>query len=294
MGHRDFMYVEPAYAEALSQAGLNTVEAVLNCTGDRLSAWSRTTDTIQIQLTPGLRVFVKRYHYPRWQNRIKAMFRGTFFGLSRVRAEFHSLSTMRGLGIHAVRPIAYGERRSLHFLHDCFLITEAVPGAVSLVTYAQQHVGNNHSPAAFRRRREMVNMLARQVRHMHDQGIVHGELFWRNVLVRILGEGGCEFYFVDAVFGRRIWRKSRRRRRIMEDLAELTAIAPTFCSRADMARFARTYLLKERFDGTERSWMAGVIGRSKAFRKHEMRRLQLNELFSRHICDVERLDRMGN
>ena len=289
--YRDVMYIDPAYAETLAHVGLNTVENVLNCAGDRLSAWSRTTDTVQVHLSGGASLFIKRYHYPRWRNRIKGMFRGTFFGLSRVRSEYRALATMRGLGIHAVRPVAYGERRRWHFLRSSFLITEAVPGAVSLATYAQQYGNGNPSARTFRQRQEALTVLARQVRHMHDQGVVHGDLFLRNIMIRVLGQQGCEFYFIDAGLGRRMWGKARRRRHIIDDLAGLMAVAPTFCSRTDLVRFAKTYLSLDRLDRSAAAWMASVADRSRAYRRHEALRLRYNDVFNRYLRNLERLER---
>ncbi len=287
--YQDTLYIDPAYAETLSWAELDTVQRVLDCRGDRLAAWSRTTDTIQVHLDGGSSVFVKRYHYPRWSNRLKGALRGTFFGASRVRAEFRALETMRRLGIQGVRPVAYGERRSLHFLHSCFLVTEAVPSSVSLVSCAQKYAGRNHSPVVFRMRRKILIGLAHQIRHMHEQGFVHGDLFWRNVLIRMLGEESCEFYFLDAGLGRRIWRKGRGRPRVVDDLAGLMAIAPVFCSRADMVRFAKTYLNQDQLDAAAVAWMARVADRSMAFRAHEALRLRLNEVFNKHVRDLEDL-----
>lgn len=288
--YKDTIHIDPAYAETLSKADLDTVHRVLDCAGDRLAAWSRTTDSIQVFLENGSCAFIKRYHYPKWKNRLKGMFRGTFFGLSRVRAEFRALAGMRELGIQAVRPIAYGERRALHFVHSCFLITEAVPSSVSLATYAQQYLGENHSPESFLKRRRILTGLARQVRHMHEKGFVHGDLFWRNVLIRVLGQDSCEFYFLDACLGHRIWRKDRDRRGIVDDLAGLMAIAPVYCSRTDMVRFAKTYLDVKRLDPSAAAWMTRVSGRSMAFRKHEALRLRLNEVFNMHVRDLEALN----
>jgi tRNA A-37 threonylcarbamoyl transferase component Bud32 len=290
----DHMTVDPAYAEALQRAGLDTVQRVIDCTGDRLYAWSRTTDTIQVFLDDGLSVFIKRYHYPRLKNRLKGMLRGTFFGASRVRSEFRALETMRSLGIQAVRPVAYGERRKLHFVRCCFLITEAVPGSTSLATYAQQHAGENHSPTAFLRRREIVMVLARQVRRMHERRFVHGDLFWRNVLIRILGQQSCEFYFLDVRLGHRIWPGRRDRRAVIDDLAELAAIAPIFCSRIDRIRFIKTYLDLDRLDASSCAWMNRIARRSLAFRGHEALRLRLNEIFVGHLHELQRLREVEN
>jgi tRNA A-37 threonylcarbamoyl transferase component Bud32 len=288
--YQDTLYIDPAYADVLTRAELDTVQRVIECEGDRLAAWSRTTDSIQVFLDSGACVFVKRYHYHRWKNRLKGMLRGTLFGLSRVRAEFRALEAMRSLGIQAVRPVAYGERRSLHFVHSCFLITEAVPGSISLATYAQQFARENLDPRSFRMRKRILTGLAQQVRHMHERGFVHGDLFWRNILIRIFDEETCEFYFLDACLGHKIWRKGRDRRDIVNDLAGLTAIAPAFCTRTDMMRFAKVYLGRKRLEKSDADWMNRVANRSMAYRKHEALRLRLNEVFNLHVRDIETVE----
>ena len=40
------MHVDAPFREVLGAAGLDTVARVLACEGDRLAAWSRTTDTV--------------------------------------------------------------------------------------------------------------------------------------------------------------------------------------------------------------------------------------------------------
>ncbi len=286
---QDVLHIDPAFAGTLGRAGLDDVQAVLDCVGDRLAAWSRTTDTIEVLTGGGRSVFVKRYHYPRWKNRIKGTFRGTFFGISRARAEFRALQTMRSLGIQAVRPVAYGERRRLHFVRSCFLITEAVPGAVSLATFAQKHAHDNHTTDSYRLRQEALTVLARQVRHMHQKKFVHGDLFWRNILIRVLGKEHFEYYFIDAGLGHRILRKGRQRREVMNDLAELMAIAPVFCSRSDMTRFVKVYLDQKALSSGDRVWMAQILRRARSYYDHEVLRLRLNAVFTQHLRDVERL-----
>ncbi len=127
----DHMTIDRPFREQLSRAGLDNVSVVLACVGHRLAAWSRTSDTIVHDLpNSDCTLFIKRYHYPQWRRRIRGMFRGTFLKTSRARSEYRALRLMRQLGIQGVRPIAYGERRFLHFLKSCFLITEAVPDAM--------------------------------------------------------------------------------------------------------------------------------------------------------------------
>jgi len=179
LGRSDTIRIDPAYRAVLEQAGLASVEAVLRCHRGLVVAWSRSSDTIQVPLGDGrLAVFIKRYHYATWRRRIKPMLRGTFFGRSRARAEFEALQTMRRLGIPAVRPIAYGERRLWHFVRSCFLITEAVPGAIPLTRFVRQlsDCGPTERRAVMR---ELVVGLAEHVRRMHEAGFVdpavHGD-----------------------------------------------------------------------------------------------------------------------
>lgn len=280
------MRIDPAYRAPLSNAGLATVSAVLGTIGDRLAAWSRTTDTVYAAL-PGsnLAVYLKRYHYPRFRQRVRLAFRGTLFKASRARAEYRVLASMRKLGIQAVRPIAWGERRRYGLVRSCFLITEAVPEAMSLATFihtfARGHVSLSADAAIAVRRNILIN-LALQVRFMHEAGFVHRDLFWRNVLIRPLPNREFEFYFLDASVGRRIRVKHWRREAIVRDLAALGVMAPEFCSRPDQLRFIRAYLGTDSLGDEERQWLELVQSHSRALRASEEQRMRRQSVFD-HI-----------
>lgn len=278
----DLMVIDPPFRGRLAAHGLDTVARVLACGGDHLAAWSRTSDVIRVDFTDGPgAVFIKRYHYPRWRHRWRAFFRGVFFGASRARNEFHTLQRMRALGIHAVRPVAWGERRFTHFVQSCFLITEAVPEAMSLAAFAQSYgrpeQGRRASP---RVRHEFLRSLAEEIRRMHEAGFVHQDLFWRNVLVRPLSQERFEFYFLDASLGRRIRRaRARREKKFVYDLAALSVLAPDFCSRADQLRFMRTYLNASTLSETDRAWLLDVQRHWGLYRETELKRLRQGQVF---------------
>jgi tRNA A-37 threonylcarbamoyl transferase component Bud32 len=276
----DRIVIDPPFRELLAGAGFDSVERVLACKGDHLAAWSRTSDTIRSSLSEGsCAIYIKRYHYPRWKQRIRGMFRGTFFQSSRARSEYKALHLMRQLGIQAVRPIAYGERRMGHFLRSCFLITEAVPDAMSLSTFIKQFSRHRESRQATLARREILTCLARQVRHMHEAGFVHRDLFWRNVLIRSLPDDTFEFYFLDASVGKRIRIQTRRQESIVRDVAAMGVLAPRFCSKADQLRFLLVYLNTERLDREDRQWLRRVQARSDLFLDTETQRLDRKDVF---------------
>lgn len=284
---RDYMHIDPPFRTPLAAARLDDVSAVLSCMGDRLAAWSRSSDTIACQLPQsGASIYIKRYHYPRWGQRLRGMFRGTFFKANRAQSEFRALSSMRRLGIQAVRPIAFGQRRILHFVRSCFLITEAVPDAMSLVTFIQTFADHRPSLQARRARIGILTSLAQQVRHMHEAGFVHRDLFWRNVLIRPLPGDQFEFYFLDASVGKRIRRPMLRQDSIVRDIAALGVLAPKFCTRADQLRFLLVYLDTEKLSLEDRTWLRRVQVRSDTFRDAEMQRLERASVFDPPIRDL--------
>jgi tRNA A-37 threonylcarbamoyl transferase component Bud32 len=287
--HRDTMYIAPAGRERLRRAGLDTVDRVLKCLGHQVVAWSRSTETVRVDLPAEAgagAVFVKRYHLLRWKVRIKAMFRGAFFGRSRAHAEFDRLERMRAAGAPVVDPVAWGERRILHFVRFSFLITEAVDGAVSLTTFAQDHADGQRRPLSARDRRALIESLGRCIGQLHGRGLAHGALFWRNILVRNTEPGRYEFVLVDAPGRRRLrlcGADARRAEETSGDLAQMAALAPEFCSRADMCRFFHAYLGTRRLDESHRRLARDVVRRAEPLRPHELYRLKMDRVFHYHL-----------
>ena len=285
----DFLFVDPPFRSLMREACLDSVESVLRCRGEHLAAWSRTSDTIRCRIDElDTTVFIKRYHYPRWRQRFRGMLRGTFLKPSRARSEFRALASMRQLGINAVRPIAFGERRILRFVRSCFLITESVPDAMSLVAFIKTFGEHSASPHARRARMEILTSLARQVRHMHEMGFVHRDLFWRNVLIRPTPGDRFEFYFLDASVGKRIRMAHRRQESIVHDIAALGVLAPDFCSKSDQLRFLLEYLDTKSLGPEDRLWLRRVQTHSGKFRDSELQRLERGSVFDPPIRTVAR------
>jgi tRNA A-37 threonylcarbamoyl transferase component Bud32 len=273
------MVIDPPFRDRLIHCNLDTVSSVLACVGDELAAWSRTSDAIRVDRGADGSYYIKRYHYPTWRHRFRGILRGTFFRAGRARNEYRTLALMRRLGIQAVRPVAYGERRIGHFLKSCFLITEAVPCAMSLAAFIRTFSHHRATALARRARIEILTSLARQVRHMHEAGFVHRDLFWRNVLIRPLPDDRFEFYFLDASVGKRIRIAPRRQDSIVHDIAAMSALAPSFCSKADQLRFLLEYLETSRLTHGDRAWLRRVEKRSDRFRPSEIERLRRGSVF---------------
>ncbi len=279
MIYTEQMHCDPAYRERLRACGLDTVAAVLSRVEGRIAAWSRTTDTLYVpggDGAPGY--YVKRHYFPRWKNRLRGTFRGTFFGMHRGHAEYLALTTMREVGIPAVRAVAYGGRRLGHFLTACFLITEEVPDAINLTTFALQVRAGRRTLGA-PQRRDLLRALAEQLASMHAAGISHGNLFWRNILVRAAPDGRPEFYFLDAQPLRSWERLGTGRQWWQRELAQVAVSALGFTTRAERLRFFRTYMNADGLEPCMKPQFEEIERQADGWRRHEERRIRMNGLF---------------
>lgn len=279
MSLSDHIYIDPAYAQALRACGLDSVGKVLDHVDGEITAWSRTTDTYYVPWLPDRPGFyVKRYRYPFWRNRLRGAFRGTFFGQHRGLAEYRLLDEMRSLGLLAVRPVAYGSRRFLHFLTGCFLITEEAPESCNLTTFARA-VSSGRVRLSRAARSAMIRQLARQVAETHSAGFEHGQMYWRNILVRFGPTGEAEYLFLDARPRRGRRRFGRRVLWCMEELAQLTASALPFTTRSDRLRFLLEYYGALRLTHDVKQQMRQIGALAQRYMRHEMQRIRMNDLF---------------
>ena len=275
----DVMRTDPAYRERLRAEGLDSVARVLGRVEGRVAAWSRSSETLYVPgegVLPGL--FVKRYYFPRWKSRIRGALRGTFLGLHRGHAEYLALRDMRWTGVPAIRPLAYGVRLELGFVAACVLITEEVPGAVNLTTFAQQ-VADGRGRLSRAARGQMIRALAERVAEMHEAGISHGNLYWRNILVRPTPDGSYEYFFLDAQ-PLDLWERVRTRGEWwVRELAQLLVSALPFTNRADRLRFVKHYLCDRELSPALRRDLRRCEVQARAGRRHEQHRIRMNRLF---------------
>jgi hypothetical protein len=279
MLHTDHIRIDPAYREGLRACALDRVDDVLTRTAGRVAAWSRTTDTVHLPgVDGGPGFYVKRYYYATWRKRLRGTLRGTFFGVHRGRAEFHLLSEMRSLGLPAVRPVAYGSRRVGHFVTACFLITEEVPGARNLTTFARD-VLTGREPLDNELRRLVVRRLARQVAELHAVGFAHGQLFWRNVLVRIGPAGEPEFFFLDVRPRRGGRRLGRGTRWWLHELSHMAVSARPFTTRSERMRFLVEYHGARQLSPDVKRQIREIDRLARRWERHERQRIKMNDLF---------------
>ena len=216
-------------------------------------------------------LFLKKYWVNRPAQLWSGMFRGTFFGRSKVRREYENLARLRRWELDAPAPVAYGEERCARWLLRSFLLSEGVANPRPLDLFIRDHLPALPPGEQRRRRRELVLRLADHTRRLHDHRFVHHDCFWRNII--LTGESLDHFHLIDAHKGR-CWRPWEANRCRAQDLAALDAPAPRFFRRTERLRFFLAYRGHARLTLADKQLIRTVLGQAGRLREPQLERVR--------------------
>ena len=191
MGER--LLLDPQLAPALHAAGVKNVEALLALAGPLEVPSVVTTVDLPVEGTVG-RFHLKRYVYDGWGKAKGLLGRGTLWGTAPEVNEFRVLAKLREQHVPAVRPVAAAVRTARGRLVAHALLTEHVPGALDLERRLKDPSDPLRASRATRRR--VAELIGRCLHRMHSFGLVHRDVYARNLLVR-LEEEGPKIWFLD-------------------------------------------------------------------------------------------------
>ena len=263
----------------VEKCGWRSAEDVLTCASGGVAAVSRSSDVVHVPIDESLggpgSVFVKRYLYKRRSQRIKQMFRGTLFGKSRARTEYEFLQEMCSRHVPTVRPIAYGEMRKGGLLRGSFIITEGMEGGRSLDILAL-HARRNKTmtPAA---KMALIRGLAMLVRGMHDAGVQHGGLYWRNILVHALPQDKYAFALLDPASGGRLSPSPVPLEAAVKDLSQFVASAMALDMRGGLRSFMCAYFQVNDLTSEQRRVIARLVENARLRTSQERSRMAVAE-----------------
>ncbi len=264
----------------IARYGWRSVRDILACASGDVAAVSRSSNVVRVELDgapddgPPV-VYLKRYLYEQRGQRIKQMFRGTLFGKSRARIEYDCLREMCRRNVPTVRPIAYGEERVNGFLVRSFVLTEGTEGSNSLDLFAIDAIRRGSLDRAQRRR--LIAELGLTIRNMHDAGVRHGGLYWRNILVRSNPDGGFVFTLLDPDTRARLSSTTVSTDDAVADLSELVASGMGLGIRLGLSGFMRAYFRATRLDSHHRAMIACVVQAAKKLAPAEQQRMAATE-----------------
>jgi tRNA A-37 threonylcarbamoyl transferase component Bud32 len=218
-------HVEPAGAELFGPEGPD------------LAAWEKAGLTEEVKRNlqrtiwrvrlPGGSVYVKRCRANTPRSWAREVLRP-----AKARLEFENALALRGLGLGAVEPLAWGAEPG-PLPGDSYLITRALDGAVPLLDFLEGGL-----TAAVRRQaaREFARFLAR----LHDAGVTHPDPHPGNFLVEMPPSRVPKFYLTDLHAVR--FGKPPGWPATMDNLVLLNRFFQVRADRTDRLRFWRAYL----------------------------------------------------
>jgi tRNA A-37 threonylcarbamoyl transferase component Bud32 len=185
--------------------------------------------------------YVKSYKGQGWFVALKQL-----FCRSRAKRAWILANDCMRRGINIAHPVAYLERRGFGFLRESLVLAEAVEGddLTTLLASASKD---------FREKRRLIRDLARVVRRMHDNQVLHRYLKAKNIVGRREPLGSYRLAIID-FDGLDIRRASQRT--CMTDLAHLNhdILTSPLITRTDRLRFLTVYVGPWAFTRWKKLW----------------------------------------
>jgi tRNA A-37 threonylcarbamoyl transferase component Bud32 len=273
MSSRENVTIAPEWQELLRQRGLLTVDAVYRLLEGTVLKGGKATELRRVEFRDEKQThvfYIKKYWYPTFKLRWSGFYRGTFFGISKVRREYENLAQLREWGLDAPSPAAYGEERRNRWLYRSYLISEGVPSPLPLDLFIRDVLPAMSAPERQNQRRELIQNLADYTCRMHEHRFVHYDYFWRNILLS--GKSFAHFYLIDSHKGR-CWKSSGELRGRAKDLATLDSPAHRYFRRSERLRFFLAYRGHARLTPADKDLLRLVLKLAEP-----MRLIQLNRV----------------
>ena len=218
---------------------------------------SPTTSALLLQ-TPELPwpVYIKRYNP-------KGCFFAVRYMLRRSRAQraWQMARDLRARHVPTAEPLAFLERRQCGFLQASYLVTQALAGADSLDRYVEKYF----TAWSIAEKRSFLGRLAGLLKAAHGQGMVHGDLKAKNILVAADSRAGEQFWFIDLDAAR-----LRTAAPFSERCRDLARLNCSFLNTVLVSRTQRLVFLQRYFEGTPK---VGLRNAWKTVREFSWRKL---------------------
>lgn len=177
--------------------------------------------------------FIKRVEVPSWSRGIVARIRG-----SRATRSLAGAAMLKAHGIAHPEPLAAMDVCQAGAIRASYLVSRALTSADSLSRFMLgpgEIKGRN-----VRRRKQISDAVAAQVRRLHESGLYTRDLQETNIMVEENGAGGFNVYFIDLEDFRRAANVSWNRRVL--NLVHLDRSIGRFLCRAARLDFLYSYL----------------------------------------------------
>jgi len=173
--------------------------------------------------------YLKRFEHPPFRRQLQRWRQGHFM-LSTAGIEWRNARLLAAANVATAEPVAFGHAMLGPWERRSFVLLGEVEGE-SLEQWVPKYLSPADRESDLRRRRALVDELARFVARFHASGFVHRDLYLSHLFIRNVeagvpahSSGGVAFTLIDL---QRAFRPSWRRRRwVVKDLAALHYSTP--------------------------------------------------------------------
>jgi hypothetical protein len=213
--------------------GLSSPAGALERWGASIPPANRRSAVADLKLPEG-HFFLKVYAYAGlWRLR-------TLGVVSRAGREYRNLLKLAALGFHVPKPAGWGQSRTLGFLSESFVMTEAIENPVPIWTYVYEKDKAAFPMPPRAERLRLIDEFARCLRRAHDEKFFIHTLRSKNVLLTREGDA-YRVNVIDVPFAG-IWRwRLFPRAGAVRDLASLMKWARQLLTKTERMRFAKRY-----------------------------------------------------
>jgi hypothetical protein len=262
-------WVADDFKQAFSDLGMTSMDGVFAFDqGQELVkkniAGFRSRTAIDIA-EPRSTLFMKRYDHAPWTVQLKNWLNGRK-RRSNSMIELEPIVRLAALGIGVPHPVAHGQTWHGLFEQRSFLVTEKIPNAQSLEKQLPDCF-ESLSPIHIKQRRIFIRELAQFVRHFHDLGYRHRDLYLSHIFRNTQGE----LFLID--LARAFQPVLRKERFQIKDLAQLYFSLPRHAfSRTDRLRLYLAYVNRERLWARDKAFIKKILIKVARMTQHDLKR----------------------
>jgi len=275
----DALECHPDYAQALADAGLATLDALMRVQSETdlnkpgLAAWrERIVLTVDVAGRPTT-LFLKRYHHPPMREQLDQRLAG--FPNS-AAVEWYWLRELQQRGVAGPVPVAYGASRKGAIEKYSAAVTAAVPG-VSLEKWVPTQAGPGGSLTNRRTKNKLADAVALLVQKLHHHKLIHRDLYLAHIFLdeaSLSNADSPEEVTLTLIDLQRMIRpRLRWLRWVVKDLSALNYSTPIqAASTADRVRWFKKYRGVDKLTPKDRAILRRIAAKTARIARHDARR----------------------
>ena len=261
--HRDII-VNEEYLSLLKSEGFDSFVSLFGYSGGDAVKKKKTRSVARIILRGN--VFYLKRHSHSLKERLRSVCPCIL--PEDAKNEWDKMILLSESGFLTMKPIAYGEERTLGTTAASFTLTEEVSNAVRAEDYIPGLAGQGIE--GVKKKRELIRSIALVAKDFHRKGFNHQDFYLGHFFVT---PSANDIFIMDV---QRVQKRNGPAERwVIKDLGQFVFSAKNTAnfSITDLCRFGHAYLGKNKFDKHDKSMIKKVLSKAERIKRHDVKLL---------------------